>query len=167
MTSTTLSSWFMVDAPGNMGLPPRSSPSMHPVSPMTASVFAVHFGLTKTMHFGGGNCQLAHMALFPVFCKCKQGQWVRSHLGYQRMSWHTSFVRHSSVAAALQPMYMLFCVLQASQAYCIMFAQLSLYCPPEQSRHEQDTMQSGCLIDRPSQLHGHVRWLYMVHMLTT
>ena len=31
VTSTTLSSWFMVEAPGNMGLPPNSSPSMQPV----------------------------------------------------------------------------------------------------------------------------------------
>ena len=30
VTSTTLSSWFIVDAPGNMGLPPKSSPSMQP-----------------------------------------------------------------------------------------------------------------------------------------
>lgn len=30
VTSMTLTSWFMVDVPGNMGFPPSSSPSMHP-----------------------------------------------------------------------------------------------------------------------------------------
>ena len=62
MTCTMRSSWFMVEDPGNMGLPPSSSPRMQPAPPL-----ATHSSCSCSC---SSECLLAHAST--NLCCCDQ-----------------------------------------------------------------------------------------------